>query len=337
MFSKKVSCCFILCLCSLLAQAQDAFFSQMYANRLYLNPAFAGLNHSWSASLAHRNQWPALNGSFVTNQLTADASIKDSKSAISLILQQDKAGVGGLQKLQASAGYAYNTSITDKWAMSAGLQASVASLKVNLDNLVFGDQLSDNGQVAVTSAEAARFDPNTYVSFAVGGLVYSDQAWIGLKVNHLNQPAFGFEESVKLPIGYIANAGYKFFARSYQEQGRTFELSFTPSVTYIQQNNFRRTDIGIHTIYTPLTLGIIYKGVPLGSGTNQDQALSIIAGLRIEAFKIGFCHDVGLSGISKQAGGANEISLVFEQLEFNKLFGSRLGRKLNRNIPCPEF
>lgn len=334
---KKVFCSIILCLCYLAVQAQDARFTQQYANRLYLNPAFAGLNHDWSVSLSHRNQWPALNGSFITNQLAADYRVGNTKSAINLILQQDRAGIGGLQKLQATAGYAYHTALTDKWAMSAGLQASIASLKVNYDNLIFGDQLSDNGQVAVTSAEASRFEPNSFVSFAVGGMVYSDQLWVGLKVNNLNQPAYGFENETKLPVGYLVNAGYKFYARSYEEQGRIFELSFTPSATYIHQNNFNRADLGLHTIYTPLTLGIIYKGIPVTSGTNQDQALSVIAGLQLEAFKIGFSHDVGLSGISRQAGGANEISLVFEQLAFNKLFRSRLGRKINRRIPCPAF
>ena len=338
MLQKKVfGCVAVFCLCCFSALAQESYFTQQYANRLSLNPAFAGLNHSWSASLAHRNQWPALNGSFITNQFTADYRIADSKSAISLLVLQDRAGIGGLQKLQATAGYAYHTALTEKWAMSAGLQASIASLRINYDNLVFGDQLSDNGQVAVTSAEAAKFEPNSFVSFAVGGLVYSDQLWVGLKVNNLNRPAYGFENETELPVGYIVNAGYKFYARSYEEQGRLFELSFTPSATYIHQNNFSRADFGLHTIYTPLTLGIIYKGIPVTSGTNQDQALSVIAGLQIEAVKVGFSHDIGLSGISRQAGGANEISLVFEQLEFNKLFRSRLGRKINRSIPCPAF
>ncbi|MEJ8802601.1 PorP/SprF family type IX secretion system membrane protein [Pontibacter sp. H249] len=338
MLFKKASCSFaILFFGWFTALAQESYFTQQYANKLHLNPAFAGINHNWSASLSHRNQWPALNGSFITNQFAADYRLQNSKSAIALILHQDRAGIGGLQKLQATAGYAYHTAITDNWSMSAGLQASIASLRINYDNLVFGDQLSDNGQVAVTSAEAARFEPSSFVSFAVGGLMYSNQFWVGLKVNNLNKPAYGFENQTKLPISYLANAGYKFYARSYEERGRLFELSFTPSATYIQQDDFSRVDIGIHTIYTPLTLGLVYKGIPVTTGTNRDQALSVIAGLQIEAFKIGFSHDVGLSGISKQAGGANEISLVFEQLELNKLFRSRLGSKINRRIPCPAF
>ncbi|WP_439880833.1 PorP/SprF family type IX secretion system membrane protein [Pontibacter sp. MBLB2868] len=329
--------CFILCLCSFSAGAQDAHFTQQYANKLYLNPAFAGLDHTWSVSLAHRNQWPALNGSFITNQLTADYKLGDTKSAVSFLLQQDRAGIGGLQKIQATAGYAYHTRVTDTWAMAAGLQATFGRLQVNYDNLVFGDQLSDNGQVAVTSAEANNFEPSSYLSFAVGGLIYSGQFWAGLKVDHLNKPNSGFENETKLPLTYVANAGYKFYARSYQEQGRLFELSFTPSVTYIHQQNFKRLDLGLHTIYTPLTLGIIYKGIPAVAETNQDQVLAVIAALQIEAFKIGFSHDVGLSGISSQAGGANEISVVFEQLEINKLFRGRRERKINNSIPCPAF
>lgn len=334
---KKVYFSVLLCLCCLAVLAQDTYFTQQYANNLYLNPAFAGLSHNWSAAFSHRNQWPSLNGSFVSNQFSGDYRLANSKSAISMLLQQDRAGIGGLQKLQVTAGYAYHTAITEKWAMSAGLHANLASLSVNYNNLVFGDQLSDNGQFAVTSAEVNNFEPYTYLSFAVGGLVYTDQFWIGLKTANLNKPDYGFNNDTKLPISYIVNSGYKFYARSYQEQGRLFELSFTPSATYIHQNNLSRLDVGLHTIYTPLTLGIIYKGIPVASASNQDKALSVVAGLVIEAVKVGFSHDIGLSGLSKQAGGANEVSLVFEHLELNNLFRSRLGHKINRRIPCPAF
>ncbi|MDX5419167.1 MAG: PorP/SprF family type IX secretion system membrane protein [Hymenobacteraceae bacterium] len=334
---KKVLWCIAFCLCGHVVLAQDARFTQQYANRLYLNPAFAGLDRSWSVSLAHRSQWPTLNGSFVTNQLTADYRFEGTKSAVSLLLQQDRAGIGGLQKLQATGGYAYHTNLTSGWAMSAGLQASVASLRVNFDNLVFGDQLSDNGQVALTSAEANRFDPTSYLSFTVGGLVYSDQFWAGITASNLNKPGYGFGEKTELPINFTVVTGYKFFMRSYEEQGRLFELSFTPSVTYVRQQEFNRVDIGLHTIYTPVTLGLIYKGVPVVGETNQDQAFAVIAGLQLEQFRIGYSHDVGLKGLSRHAGGANEISIVFEQLAINKLFRSRLGRKINRNIVCPAF
>lgn len=334
---KKIFVVCVCCLCACVASAQDVHFTQQYASRLYLNPAFAGINSPWSVALAHRNQWPALNGSFITNQLAADFRLPGTKSAVSLLVQQDRAGVGGLQKWQLSGGYAYHTNLSSEWAMSLGLQASVASLRVNFGNLVFGDQLSDNGMVAVTSAEANTFEPSYYMDFTVGALAYTDQFWAGLTARHLNQPGYGFNNEVELPIRYIAIAGYKFYAKSYEEQGQLFELSFSPTATFIHQQNLKRLDIGIYTIYTPLTLGLIYKGVPVTGGTNQDQTVSIIAGLQMRSIRLGYSHDVGLQGFSEEAGGANEISLVFEPADLSNLFKGRISRKLNRNIVCPAF
>ncbi|AKD02803.1 PorP/SprF family type IX secretion system membrane protein [Pontibacter korlensis] len=334
---KKIFLMYIACLWACSSVAQEVQHTQQYANRLYLNPAFAGLDYSWSVALSHRKQWPALNGSFITNSLAADLRIPDSKSAISLLLQQDRAGVGGLKKLQGSLGYAYHTNISSNWAMSAGLQASIASLRLDYNNLVFGDQLSDNGMVSLTSAEANNFAPNTYVDFSVGGLIHSDQFWAGLTVAHLNKPTYELAQETELPIRFTAIAGYKFYARSYEEQGRLFELSFTPTATFIHQHNAKRLDIGLYTKYTPLTLGLIYKGVPVTGGTNQDQSLSVIAGLQLKQFRVGFSHDVGLKGLSREVGGTNEVSLVFERAVINNLFRSRLKNKINRSIVCPAF
>ncbi|WP_229802089.1 PorP/SprF family type IX secretion system membrane protein [Pontibacter akesuensis] len=337
MHSIKIFLLYLFCLWAGLARAQDVPYTQQYANRLYLNPAFAGLGNSWSVALSHRRQWPTLNGSFITNSLSADFRLPNTKSAISFLAQQDRAGVGGLKKIQAGLGYAYHTNINENWALSAGLQASIASQRIDLDNLVFGDQLSDNGAVALTSAEANRFEPNTYIDFTVGGLFYGEQAWVGLTAAHLNKPAYGLGQQTELPLRFTAIAGYKFYARAYEEQGRLFELSFTPTASYTHQQNAKRLDVGLYTKYTPLTFALIYKGVPVTGGTNRDQSLSILAGLQLNQFKVGFSHDIGLKGISREAGGANEISLIFESDDIKNLFKSRLRHKLNRNIVCPAF
>jgi type IX secretion system PorP/SprF family membrane protein len=326
----------LVCLCSLRVTGQDALFTQQYANRLYLNPAFSGLGRSWSVAVAHRNQWPSLNGSFVTNQVAGDYRIEGTKSAIGMVRQQDRAGIGGLQKLQASLAYAYHTGLTENLAFSAGLQSSIASLRVNYDNLIFGDQLTDNGQTALGSAEALHFDPASYLSFAVGGILYNNKFWTGLSVSHLNQPSFGFDETTKLPLRFVANAGYKFYLPT--ALGSSIrEFSISPAVNFTQQQNFSRADLALYTIYSPLALGVIYKGVPVIGGAEQDQSLGIIAGISLNQLRIGFSHDVGVKGFGRQAGGANEISLVFEQLDFNNLFTGRRLSKINHNIVCPAF
>ena len=332
----KVFFCVACCLWCCVATAQDAVFTQQYANRLYLNPAFSGLGHSWSVVVAHRNQWPALKASFVTNQVSGDYRFEGTKSAVSMVLQQDKAGIGGLQKLQAALAYAYHTGLTDNLAFSAGLQTTIASLRVNYDNLVFGDQLSDNGQTAVTSAEANNFEPTSYVSFAVGGVLYNNQFWAGLAVSHLNQPTYGFAEPVNLPLRFVANAGYKFYLPTGLSR-RNAEFSISPAASFTRQQNFSRADLALYTIYSPLALGVIYKGVPVTGSADQDQSLGVIVGVMLDQLRIGFSHDVGIQGFGRQAGGANEISLVFEQIDLNNLFRGRNKYKINNNIVCPRF
>lgn len=328
--------CVAGCLSSLVATGQDALFTQQYANRLYLNPAFSGLGRSWSVAVAHRNQWPSLKGSFITNQVSGDYRFEGTKSAIGLVLQQDRAGIGGLQKLQAALAYAYHTRLTDNLAFSAGLQSSISSLRVNYDNLVFGDQLSDYGQTALSSAEALNFEPASYLSFSVGGILYNDQFWAGLAASHLNQPSYGFDETTKLPLRFVAQAGYKFYLPIGLSRQNT-EFSISPAINFTHQQNFSRTDLALYTIYSPLSLGVIYKGVPVTGGPEQDQSLAMIVGVALDRIRIGFSHDVGLKGFGRQAGGANEISLVFEQLDLNYLFTGRRLSKINHNIVCPAF
>ena len=332
----KLFFCFACCLWCFSVAGQDVHFTQQYANRLYLNPAFSGLGRSWSVAVAHRNQWPSLNGSFVTNQISGDYRFEGTKSAVGLVLQQDKAGIGGLQKLQAALAFAYHTGLTDNLAFSAGLQTTFSSLRVNYDNLVFGDQLTDFGQTALTSAEASNFEPTSYLSVAVGGLLYNNQFWAGLNVSHLNQPSYGFAESTKLPLRFTANAGYKFFLPTNLIR-KNAEFSISPAVNFTHQQNLSRTDLALYTIYAPLSLGIIYKGVPITGGAEQDQSLGVIAGIALDRLRIGFSHDAGLKGFGRQAGGANEISLVFEQLDLRNLFRGSHVSKINHNIVCPAF
>ena len=58
------------------ALAQDPAFTQFYANPMYLNPAMAGSANCPRISLNHRNQWPNLRGSFITNSISIDKNVE---------------------------------------------------------------------------------------------------------------------------------------------------------------------------------------------------------------------------------------------------------------------
>lgn len=73
---------FLLIFLPLIFQAQDPHFSQFYANRVYLNPAYAGFEQGFTTTVNYRNQWfripdnqGQLTDGFETMNITAEYQI----------------------------------------------------------------------------------------------------------------------------------------------------------------------------------------------------------------------------------------------------------------------
>ncbi|WP_051359775.1 PorP/SprF family type IX secretion system membrane protein [Adhaeribacter aquaticus] len=317
--------------------AQDLHFSQQYANRLHLNPAYAGIHADYSAVLTHRNQWPSLNGAFITNQFAGYYRLKNERTTAGLVISTDKAGSTGFTKHQLGGIYAYQSNINEKLAFSAGMQLSYGSQRVDYGALTFGDQLNEDGTVNETSLERNVYDPARYVSVEAGGLIYSNNFWVSFAGYHLNQPNIGFDYTSKLPAKVILNGGYKFVLDKYYYLNKPYEWSISPSLTYTHQGPFKKTDIGVYTTYTPVTFGVLYRGLPFLSNYSYDQSLVVIAGIVFDPIKIGYSYDVPLSGFGARTRGAHEISLSFERIDYNKIFKKRVSGKNYKRIACPSF
>jgi hypothetical protein len=63
------------------ASAQDAHFSQQYATKLRLNPAFVGLTGETNITAAYRSQWSTLPGAFISNHVSGEMRFGESKSS----------------------------------------------------------------------------------------------------------------------------------------------------------------------------------------------------------------------------------------------------------------
>ena len=319
------------------ATAQDTHFSQQYANKLHLNPAFAGIRSPYSITGTYRNQWPTLDGSFITNQIAADLRFNDQKSAIGFTAMYDKTGSIGFTRIQANGYYAYHTPLTDQFSLSGGLTAGYGSQKYDFDNLIFGDQLSNNGAFNPVTAEQLGTETARYFTVSTGTVFYTDQFWLSLAGFHLNQPDAGFGTVAKLPARIALNTGYKFFVSGSYQKGKLEEFSFTPTITYMQQGGSKKLDLGLYTTYTPFTFGLIYRGINTGSDFGYDKSLVTIFGVTLEQFKVGYSYDIGLSGLSSRSGGSHEVSLTFDNVDVTKTFKKSTSAKNYRRIACPAF
>ena len=145
------------------ATAQDLYFAQPYATRMQTNPAYAGLLDDYSITLSYRNQFPTLAGTFQTSQLAADYRFRDQHSAAGLLLDYDRTGGLGYTRFQAGGVYAYHLRLNEQLSLSGGASLSYGLQRVSYSNLVFGDQLSDDGVERDFSLEVADFQPVHYV------------------------------------------------------------------------------------------------------------------------------------------------------------------------------
>lgn len=331
-----------LLLASAGARAQDVYFSQPFATRLYTNPAFAGLLDDYGVTLAYRNQFPTLAGTFQTVQLAADVRLptKDLHHALGLVLTQDRTGEVGYTRLEISAIYTYHTRLTETLALSGGLGLGYGRQRVGYDNLLFGDQLSADGTYTGPTAEPLSFVPVNYFSIDPGVVLYTERAWLSVAAQHLNQPSLGFRQQSLLPVRLSVSGGYKFFLqRSTTGKGlaRVGEISFAPVAGYTRQGVSSRTEAGLYATVAPITLGATYRNIGGNTSVERLHVLALTAGVAFGAFRFGYCYDVGLSTLSADLGGAHELTLSLRS--FDQLEGAyrRLRRRAYPIVPFPAY
>ena len=321
------------------AHAQDVYSSQPFATRLHTNPAFAGLLDDYSVTLGFRTQLPTLTGSFDSGELAADwrPDVPGRHHAFGVLLDQDRAGAVGYTRLEASALYAYHTRLTRQVALSGGLSAGYGRQRVGYGNFVFGDQISPDGQITGPSAENPDFAPINYLSVGTGVVLYTDQAWLSLAGQHLNQPSLGFRQQSQLPLLLNVSGGYKFFVKKPGPGSAAQELSYTPVAAYSRQGGSHRLETGLYFTASPVTLGAVYRNLSGSTGVGPQQLLAVVVGIGAGPLRLGYSYDVGLSSLSANLGGAHEITLAIRSFDKLENAYQRLRRRNYPIAPCPTF
>jgi type IX secretion system PorP/SprF family membrane protein len=321
------------------AQGQDVYFSQPFATRLHTNPAFTGLVDDYSVTLSYRNQLPLLAGSFVTAQAAADVRLNQpgQHHALGLLINQDRTGAVGYTRFEVGGLYAYHTRLTPKLALSGGLRASYGRQRVGYDNFVFGDQIREDGSVAGPSAESLDFVPVNYFSVGTGAVLYTDQFWLSLAGQHLNQPSLGFRQQSELPLLLNLSGGYKFFKVKPGPGIATREVSYTPVAAYTRQGGSQRVETGLYFTASPVTLGAVYRNIYVPGSVGSQHVLAVVAGVQAAGLRLGYSYDVGLSRLSADLGGAHEVTLALRAFDRLENAHRRLKKRVYPAAPCPSF
>jgi type IX secretion system PorP/SprF family membrane protein len=308
--------------------AQDAQFSQFYANPLYLNPAMAGVQICPQIIVNYRNQWPGLSKSFINYNASYDQYFNKIHGGVGVIVNMDNAGDGILKTTQAGLMYSFSLQAGENFYINMALQGTFFQKTLNWDLLQFGDQIDpQQGFVLPTGETPPNSNSVVFPDFSTG-LVFGWKGIIhgGIAVHHLTEPNMAFYDQVenKLPMkitGHIgANINLEGGGLGFAEDSEP-KFYIAPNLLYQQQGDFHQLNAGVYIIRLPIVIGTWFRH----NFENAD-AIIVLVGINYKNLKIGYSYDITLSKLKSNTGGSHEVSLAWQ---FNCIEKRRKLRAIN--------
>lgn len=313
----------ILVFCTSITFAQDAAFSQFYANKLYLNPAFAGSQEGLTLSTAYRRQWNYVPGGFNTFAVSADIQEPYINSAFGFLASRDIEGEGLLQTTNFGFVYAYILKLNKKANIHLAVKASLAQKSVDWSKFTFTDQLDPVLGVIRPTTAAPITQNKQYADFDAGAVarfeskIFGREGYsnIGFAVHHLSQPDASIQDiESPLPMRFTFHAGTMIEVVSFNySQKRIVYLS--PNLKFDYQDNIKVVTWGMYAVSNPLYVGMFYQNKNGLIDFNNTNALIFTAGFEGELnrdtrFTFGYSYDLSTTGLGTRTYGSHEITLM---------------------------
>ena len=296
------------------SKAQDVRFSQPFTNVLGLNPAMMGPNNDFKVALNHRSQWTTLNSGYKTYNLNVlyPYFLKNGHNKLDFGLGVQNRTQGAFDFLNANLSIGYQLKLNDNGHnLSASIQGAYLQNSLNTNDIVFDDQYRA-GSFDPSNASAENISNETVSGAdASFGLLWfynpgpdsgKIHAYFGLSVYHLNQPDESYTNSgIGIPIRQSFQTGIKIITNG--------ELTFSPHLMYTTHGGSEELAIGLYVDYL---ISEKFTGT-LGGWYREDNALSIILGIRFQDFYLGYSYDILTSHLNSSIQGltTHEVSLQY--------------------------
>ena len=337
--------------------AQDLSFSQFYATRSYLNPAFTGLEKGLSLTAAYRNHYLAIPQAYTSQLAAVELQEPSLHSAFGIVAVRDVAGEASLTTYNAKFNYAYRLTLTDITTSKVGSELlfglSVGMIQRSIDwsKLTFLDQIDPvygftqpTAAVPITNP-VAFFDSGAGVAwrgvfnvpkskdemYANAGLVFSH-------INPSNESLLGkptvrplritLHGGVELPIRWIDG--------TYLQSVR-----WSPNIKMEWQDGQFLSTLGAFAQYEGGYLGLFFQNkFPVPENVNTN-AFIFAAGMKFKMenddnMLLGITYDGHTTGLGVASGGSFELvaRYNFGNVSLLPSKNARIGK--GKAIPCPR-
>ncbi len=294
---KKITIIFLVFLSGEVLAQQDTQFSQYMFNTFFYNPAFAGTEGVTKITGLYRTQWLGYSptygdgGAPVSQILSAHTPVAILKGGVGGYIVNDK--LGPLTNFQAQLSYAYYINLRDA-KLSLGLRAGLFSQKVDFDLYRATDQ--NDPLLAGKSGKESQSKPD----LSVGALYRKEKYYLGVGINHINQPTFDFglsQENQLKPHMYATGSYY-------------YDLNFDVRLQFVTlvKTDFTKTsfDVGVLAYLKDTMWG--------GLSFRQSEAVIMILGyslLKDKSLKVGYSLDYIIKDQQAKQATSQELMVSY--------------------------
>lgn len=293
----------------LIASSQDTHFSQYNNSRIYINPAFIGTDSTMNIALNYRIQWPQIDP-YKNLNFSVDKYIHALRGGIGLNYLNDYQIDGAYIKTRFDFNYASHIELFHhKLVLQPGMQISYFQNTIDFSKLTFGDMIVERRGFVYNTNEVYGSTKRSGIDFSAGLLLYTDKYFGGIAVHHLTQPDEGFVGPSKLPLKISvhtgANLGFK--------KDSTHKFILSPTLLYMQQQDFQMLLPGITAKFKCISIGLSYR--------SEDAFIATLA-FQNRFLRVGYSYDYTTSKLGNEnTGGSHEIGLTWF-INFKKKHGA---------------
>ena len=331
--------------------AQDPTFTQFYANRTYINPAYAGVDLGLRFNFNYRNLWTAVPGDFSTYAGGVDIGDPNIFGGIGFLAVAGNEGEGQIQTQRYSFMYSYRLIVIPRmFDLHFGVDAAYMSKEIkDWDSFIFSDQLHPiYGNINPSSVErpeklkAVMPDFNAGIlgrfNFKPGGGRMRSRKVIantlGFAAHHITQPNESLlGRTEKLPIKFVGHYSMLVSLSKVRSKNPFF---LSPNFMYEHQRTLSTLNVGLYALRAPVMLGVWYRN-ELKFEADDTDAIMFNVGVRGTTrskkfmYQIGYSYDLTLSKLAGSTAGSHEIAVIIEftRASFGKK--SRYAKKRARN------
>jgi type IX secretion system PorP/SprF family membrane protein len=274
---------------------QDIMISQYMFSGLFINPAYAGSHDFTEATALYRQQWTGMTGAPVSQIVSAEGHVKNTKIGWGGILTNDKIGV--TYKTDLYGNYAYHLPAGKTGKLSMGVRAGFSYYRALLTQLTVWDE---NDQVFVNNVKS-KVLPNA----GAGLYYYTPNFFAGVAAPAL----LNYQPNTFVSMGTVIKESPNYVRHAYAYTGYVFEINehlhLKPSalVKYVK-NSPVQADLNLNLLINRA----FWIG---GSYRTGDGIVGIVEYQHDTRWRIGYAYDFSFTQLQKYSSGSHEIMFSY--------------------------